>query len=209
VRRKIAIKDAGYYHVGTRGTYGRPLFNDADEHELFLRLYAMTAQKYRWKTLSWALMWNHHHFLIRLVDGGLSAGMRALHSNFSRRMNEKYGFTNQGHLVRHCFFASECLDLDSIKRRARYIDLNPVRAGLCSEPEDWPWSSYAATVDRRNIRPFHQPDELLSLLDDDPHEAQSTYQQFVREGLGEEDLDPWTEQGLDGVNTLAVVESAA
>jgi REP element-mobilizing transposase RayT len=207
MRRKTPINDVGYYHVGARGTYGRPLFRDEGEHELFLDLYAMTASKYGWKTLAWALMWNHHHFLIRLVDGGLSAGMRSLHSNFSRRMNTKDGLTNQGHLVRHCFFASECLSLESIKRRARYIDLNPVTAGLCAEPGDWPWSSYAATMDRRNVRPFHQPEELLSLLEDDPRDARGIYETFVREGPDPEEQDPWTEQGLEPVRKVAVIES--
>ena len=209
MRRKAPISDVGYYHIGTRGSYGRPLFRDVEDHELFLALYTMTAEKYGWKTLGWALMWNHHHFLVRLVDGGLSAGMRSLHSNFSRRTNTKYGLTNQGHLVRHCFFASECLSLESIKRRARYIDLNPVKAGLCEEPQDWPWSSYAATMDRRNIQPFHQPGELLSLLDDDPRTARRIYEAFVHEGRDEEEPDLWTEQGLEPVNDSAVIESAA
>ncbi len=169
----------------------------------------MTAEKYGWKTLSWALMWNHHHFLIRLVDGGLSDGMRSLHSNFSRRMNTKYGLTNQGHLVRHCFFASESLTEESIKRRARYIDLNPVKANLCSRPEEWPWSSYAAAMALEFPRPFHQPDELLSLFDEDPRAARRAYRRFVRAGHDEDELDPWTEQGYELVSTLAVVESAA
>jgi putative transposase len=209
VRRKTPINDVGYYHIGTRGSYGRPLYRDDSEHELFLGRYGMTAAKYGWKTLAWALMWNHHHFLVRLVDGGLSDGMRSLHSNFSRSMNEKYGLTNQGHLVRQCFFASECLSLESIKRRARYIDLNPVKAGLCENAADWRWSSYAATMDRANIRPFHQPDELLSLLADDPHEARAIYGAYVLERHAQEELDPWTEQGLGGVSEPAVVESAA
>lgn len=209
VRRKIPIKETGYYHIGTRGTYGRPLFRDEGEHELFLHLYSMTAKKYGWKTLAWALMWNHHHFLVRLVDGGLSDGMRSLHSNFSRRMNAKDGLTNAGHLVRHCFFASECRTLDSIRRRARYIDLNAVKANLCDEPENWPWSSYAATMAIEYPRPFHDPDELLLLLDDDAWEARRIYRAFVQEGHAEEELDPWTEQSDAGVTGATMVESAA
>lgn len=199
MRRKEPIREVGYYHVGARGTYGRPLFRDDNEHELFLRLYTMTASKYGWKTLSWALMWNHHHFLLRLVNGGLSDGMRALHSNFSRRMNAKYGLTNQGHLVRHCFFASEATTLESVTSRARYIDLNPVRAGLCRQPTDWRWSSYAATLDHAYPEPFHNPDELLALLDDDPRRARRAYREFVRDGDARTEADPWTEHGYEGV----------
>lgn len=210
MRRKEPLKDVGYYHIGARGAYGRPLFRNTPEHELFLDLYAQAAKRYGWKTLGWALMWNHHHFLVRLVDGGLSKGMREIHGGFSRRMNKEDGLTNQGHLVRHCFFASEAITLESIKRRARYIDLNPVKAGLCERPEQWRWSSYGATMGFAYRRPFHEPDELLGLLADDPQEARRVYGEFVQEGLGEDDPDPWTEQGYTSETNLPVmVESTA
>jgi putative transposase len=209
VRRKEPINDLGYYHVSTRGSYGRPLFRERFEHELFLQLYARTAEKYRWKTLAWALMWNHHHFLVRLTEGGLSNGMRCLHSNFSRRMNAKDGLTNKGHLVRHCFFAGEALSTESVIRRARYIDLNPVEAGLCARPEQWAWSSYRATLGLSYPQSFHDPAELLRLLSDDPVKARWDYRRFVRQGLDERDIDPWTEQGYESATIAAVVESAA
>ena len=208
MRRKIPINETGYYHVSTRGSYGRPLFRDESEHELFLDIYERTAAKYRWKTLAWALMWNHHHFLVCLSGGGLSNGMRALHSNFARRMNIKDGVTNKGHLVRHCFFAGEAMTIDSIKRRARYVDLNPVRAGLCPAPEQWRWSSYRANVGLEFPRAFHQPAELLSLFDDEPRTARRMYRGYVFEALAEEDPVLCSEQGYEEWGPV-VVESAA
>lgn len=209
VRRKIVINEIGYYHVSTRGAYGRPIFRDDGQHEMFLRLYERTAVKYGWKTLGWALMWNHHHFFIRLTNGGLSHGMRALHSNYSRRINAIERETNKGHLVRHCFFAGEAVTLDSIMRRARYVDLNPVRAGLCDRPEQWPWSSYRATMGLAHPRSFHDPSELLGLIDDDPRVARRKYRRFVLEGLSQTDIDLCSEQSDATVTDLAVVESAA
>ncbi len=208
MRRKIPINDTGYYHVSTRGSYGRPLFRDETEHELFLELYERTAAKSRWKTLPWTLLWNHPHFLVSLPAGGLTNGMRALHSNFSRRMNLKDGETNHGHLVRHCFFAGEALTVESIMRRARYIDLNPVRAGLCASPDQWRWSSYRATVGLEFPRSFHQPAELLSLFDDDPRVARRMYRRYVLEAMGEEDPALCSEQGYEEWGP-AVVESVA
>jgi hypothetical protein len=55
-------------------------------------------------------MWNHHHFLVRLTEGGLSSGMRALHSNYSRRLNVIDGETNMGHLVRQASSPMRRLD---------------------------------------------------------------------------------------------------
>jgi hypothetical protein len=62
-------------------------------------------------------------------------------------------------------------------------------------------------MDRRNVRPFHQPEELLSLLEDDPRDARGIYETFVREGPDPEEQDPWTEQGLEPVRKVAVIES--
>jgi len=207
VRRKIPINETGYYHVSTRGSYGRPLFRNEGDHELFLSLYERTAAKYQWKTLAWALMWNHHHLLVCLTKGGLTNGMRALHSNFSRRINFIDGETNRGHLVRHCFFAGEAITVDSILRRARYIDLNPVRAGLCARPEDWRWSSYRATIGVDFPRAFHQPSELLSLFDEDLRVARRTYRRYVLEAMAEDDPVLCSEQGFEDDWGPRVVES--
>jgi REP element-mobilizing transposase RayT len=209
VRRKIPINETGYYHVGARGTYGRPIFRNDHDHELFLTLYQRTAEKYRWKTLAWALMWNHHHFLVRLTDGGLSSGMRALHSNYSRRLNVIDGETNMGHLVRHCFFADEAITTESVLARAAYIDLNPVRAGLCQRPEQWRWSSYRATLGLAYPHGFHEPAELLSLVDCDPRRARRTYRELVLRTLAEDDTVLCSEQGVTTVTRQRVVESAA
>ena len=154
-------------------------------------------------------MLNHHHFFICLTKGGLSNGMRALHSNYSRRINTKDDETNRGHLVRHCFFAGEAVTLDSIYRRARYVDLNPVRAGLCASPEEWEWSSFRATIGLEFPRPFHQPGELLSLFDEDPRLARRKYRRYVFEGMAKEDPVLCTEQGYEDEWGPRVVESAA
>jgi REP-associated tyrosine transposase len=209
MRRKVPINETGYYHVGARGTYGRPIFRTESDHELFLTLYEKTAIKYGWKTLAWALMWNHHHFLVRLTQGGLSNGMRALHSNYSRRLNELDGETNMGHLVRHCFFADEATTTESVIARAVYIDLNPVRAGLCARPEQWRWSSYRATLGLSAPRRFHEPTELLDLIHREPRRARPTYRRTVLDTLAGEATVPCSEQGLDGVTELRVVESLA
>jgi len=185
--RKPPIDPNGYYHVGTRGVYGRPLFLDDSERELFLSLYNRWSLKYRWRTLAWALMSNHHHFLVQLVDGDLTTGLRGLHSGFARRMNEKHGQTRMGHMMRHCFYAGALDTADVIARVARYIDLNPVRAGLCEEPADWRWSSYRATVGLAHPHPFHRPHDLLEIFDPSPNKARNEYRAFVHEGDAHED----------------------
>jgi REP-associated tyrosine transposase len=184
--RRPPFNPRGYYHIGSRGCYGRPLFRDVEEHELFLRLYARAAAKYEWKTLAWTLLFNHHHFAIRLTAGGLSEGMREVHGSYSRRINAVDDETRKGHLVRHAFFARELKDTPAILDGCRYVDLNEPRAKDIA-PEASRWSGYRATIGLDPPREFHQPKELLRLVAKRREVAMSGYRRFVHEGLGEPD----------------------
>lgn len=206
-RRHPEIDPYGYYHVSIRGSYGRPLFQTTAHHELYLRLYTRFGRKYGWRTLDWALMRNHHHFVIRLTRGCLSEGMRTLNSGFSRRIHAMEGQTGKGHLVRHCFYGGQLTSEASVVEACRYIDLNAPRAGLCHAPEDWPWSGHAALVGLGRPRDFHNPEDLLELLDRSPGRARASYRTFVLEGLASPGLDLTSEQGVGTVATSSVVES--
>jgi REP element-mobilizing transposase RayT len=180
--------------------YGRPIFNDDEERELFLTLYERWSRKYGWRTLAWVLLTNHHHFLVKQTNGDLSRGMRVLHSGFSRRMNAKHGQTRRGHLVRHCFYAGALETDGAVAAAARYLDLNPVRAGVCRQPEECVHSSYAATIGLREARPFHHPEELLQLLGRPSLEAaRHVYRAFVAEGLAESGHVTWSDEGYKTV----------
>ena len=185
--RRPPIDPQGYYHVGSRGSYGQLLFRTPDQYELFLRLYARSAQKYGWETLTWVLMPNHHHFVIKLTEGGLSEGLRELHGSFSRRIHAMYGVTGQGHLVRHAFFGRELRSDAEILVAGRYVDLNESTATK-RRPEATHWGGYRATVGLERPRPFHNPHELLGLISPTPNSARTAYRQFVLEGLASQGL---------------------
>jgi REP element-mobilizing transposase RayT len=206
-RRNPEIDPHGYYHVSSRGCYGRPLFETPEQHELYLKLYSRFAHKYGWRTLAWALMKNHHHFVIRLTRGGLSDGMRTLNSGFSRRIHAMEGQTGKGHLVRHCFYGGSLTTESSVLEVCRYVDLNAPRAGLCPKPEDWRWSGHRALVGLEPPREFHHPQELLQLLDRSSTRARARYREFVIAGLVSGGLDLTSEQGLGSAPSRRMVES--
>jgi putative transposase len=176
------IDPEGYYHVGSRGNYGQPLFRAEYQCELFLELYGCSCRKYGWETLEWVLMPNHHHFVIRLTEGGLSEGMRELHGSYSRRIHAIYGMTGQGHLVRHAFFARQLHTDGEVLVACRYVDLN-VTSALGIAPEESRWGGYRATIGLEHPRPFHSPSELLALISNSPARARDAYQAFIKDGL--------------------------
>jgi len=82
---------------------------------------------------------NHIHAVVVPRDEGcLSRFFAALHQRYARRTNARHEW--QGHLWQKRFF-SVVMDENHTLTAMRYVELNPVRSGLCGRPEEWPWSS--------------------------------------------------------------------
>jgi REP element-mobilizing transposase RayT len=190
------INPEGYYHVGSRGCYGRTLFANDLQHERFLMMYLRVSRKYHWDTLSWALVDNHHHFVLRLTDGGLSDGMRELHGGYSRWIHLLYGQTRKGHLFRHGFFARELRTEAQVLVASSYVDLNLAIPGRRVSRDRSRWCGYRATIGLEHPRPFHTPSILLEIIDRRPATAQLAYRQFVQDGLALRSQDPSPNDGV-------------
>jgi putative transposase len=181
VARKLRFEEPnGIYHVGTRGNNGETMFRDEVDRMEWLRLFAKLAVKHRWVGWTYVLMGNHFHFVVQIPHGGLSRGMQELNTGYTVRTNKRYGRT--GHLVRNRFYSGYLKDDAHLMETIRYIVLNPVRAGLCQSPADWPWSSYRACAGTELAHPFLSVDRVLSLFGTRPAAARAQFRAFVREG---------------------------
>ena len=180
--RRPPIDPVGTYHIGSRGSYGIPIFEDTVEHETFLRMYERVAGKYRWRTAAWVLMKNHYHFVVGLTDGGLSEGMRELNGGYSRWRNEIRGVTRKGHLVRHGYFRRRITTTEDFVGTCAYVDLNPSAKRPSPAPRRSDWCSHAATLGLCHPREFHTPATLLQALDPRPATARALYRALL---LGE------------------------
>ena len=111
---------------------------------MFLSTLGQVITRFNWLCHAWCLMNNHYHLLVETPDGNLSKGMRQLNGVYtqaSNRRNQRVGHLFQGR------FKAIMVDSDSyLLELARYVVLNPVRAGIAKKPADWPWSSYRASV---------------------------------------------------------------
>jgi len=181
VARKLRFEDPdGIYHIGSRGNSGEMMFRDEVDHMEWLRLFAKVTVKYRWVGWTYVLMGNHFHFLVQIPYGGLSRGMQELNTGYSVRTNKRYG--RNGHLVRNRFYSGPVEDDAHLMEAIRYIVLNPVRAGLCQSPADWPWSSYRACAGTELAHPFLSVDRVLGLFGTCPAAARAEFRAFVRAG---------------------------
>ncbi len=141
------------HHVTQRGSRRqRTFFNDSD-YIAYRDLLAEHLPKARAEIWAYCLMPNHVHLIVvPCNDDSLARLLRETHARYARRVNQRYGWT--GHLWQERFH-SFVMDETHLLAAVRYVELNPVRAGLCMHPSEWPWSSV-----HYHLRDF--PDKLIT-----------------------------------------------
>lgn len=127
------------HHVTQRGVRSLPVFTDDDDRELYLALLRDQADRHGLRFEAWCLMTNHIHLIaIPKREDSLARGIGEAHRLFTRARNFREGV--RGYLFQGRF-GSYVMDPGRLVRAARYIELNPVRAGLVDRAGDYPWSS--------------------------------------------------------------------
>jgi REP-associated tyrosine transposase len=170
------------YHVGSRGVEKRPIFDCGPrDRERFLALLAKVVRKFGWRVHAYCLMGNHFHLVLDTPNANLSAGMQSLKGDYARWFNTVVG--REGALFERRFWSRIALSEAYVLELSRYVALNPVRAGLTRRPDEWPWSSYQATVGLDGVPAFLTVDGVLGLFGGGAA-ACVRYAQFVGEAIG-------------------------
>lgn len=169
------------YHVCSRGVDKQPIFGVVDgDRPVFIKLLERTVARYRWQLHAYCLMGNHFHLVLDTPDANIAAGMQYLKSAYALWFNDAK--PREGHLFERRYYAGH-IDRDAhFFAACCYVVLNPVRAGLCRHPGDWPWSSYLATAGRVTPPAFLQTRFLYELFGGPPAAA-LRYEQFVAAAL--------------------------
>jgi putative transposase len=185
---RIEFTDA-VYHVTSRGNGRQKIFLDEQDNHKFLELFGKTLERFNWICHAYCLMVNHYHLMIETPDANLSKGMHYLNATFCQAHHRRHDTV--GHLLQGRFKAI-VVDRESyLLELARYVVLNPVRAGLVARPEDWPWSSFQATAGLLVAEEFEflTTAWLLGQFGPDETTARWRYLDFISSGIG---LDsPW------------------
>lgn len=141
------------HHVTQRGNFGQNVFEDDSDRHLYLKWLLEYGQRYKAKFWAYCLMDNHVHYIVVPENQkSLAMTFNQTHMRYSQYMNRKHN--RRGHLWQGRFYS--CL-LDDIHLYAsvRYVERNPVRAGIVQRSEAYKWSSAHAHV-------FNETDSLLS-----------------------------------------------
>jgi REP element-mobilizing transposase RayT len=176
------------YHVTSRGNGKADIYLDESDRRIFLRILGTTVTRQRWLLHAFCLMGNHYHLLLETPQPNLSPGMRQLNGVYSQCFNRRH--TRVGHVFQGRFTAILVERETYLLELARYIPLNPVRAGLVSSVEKWQWSSYRATAGSEPAPPWLSTAAVLERFACEPNRAGVRFQEFVRDGVNAP--TPWS-----------------
>jgi len=194
-RRPRASTAGLFFHVVNRAAKRSTLFETTGDYTAFEGVLDSAVARYRVSLFAYCVMPNHWHLLLSAnVDGALSRFMHWLTTTHARRWQVHRGLEGQGAVYQGRFKAIPIGDDHHFLWVCRYIERNPLRAGLVSRAQDWPWSSLSRRRDCNSSPlaawPVSCPDGWTSLVNQPQTEAEErAFKEAMARGqpFGQED----------------------
>jgi len=164
------------YHITARGNRRDRIFYSDRDKEVFLKKLEEMLIKYSMICYAYCLMDNHYHLFLKTKKPNLSFGIHYLNSSYANWLRNKHqiiGPIFQGR------FKSILVDADHYALMlSAYIHLNPLRAGIIRQLEEYPWSSY---LDYLNLRKSNisDPSFVLNLIDNNTSKSIKKYREYI------------------------------
>lgn len=134
---RSALPD-GFFHVYARSVLSGALFIDDEDRRAFVRLIGHSERRHDWRVHAYTILSTHFHLVVESRSRRLSEGMHVLSGAYAHAFNKRHG--RFGHVFAERFQARVIESEDYLYDACAYVLQNPVHAGLCDQPEDWPWS---------------------------------------------------------------------
>jgi REP element-mobilizing transposase RayT len=166
-----------------RGIERRALFREERDRADFVDRVAALAEGKGWTVVAWALLPTHAHLLVRTGHRPLAAAMRSLLTGYAGAFNRRH--QRHGHLFQNRYKSIVVEEDPYLLEVARYIHLNPVRAGLVRDLpalDRYRWTGHSAVLGRRP-RPWQAVEEILGHFGRKVGPARVRYRAFVAAGL--------------------------
>jgi REP element-mobilizing transposase RayT len=174
-RPRVHAPDA-YYHVTLRGNHREAIFRDERDRALLDEIVVESLQRFDARAHAYCWMTNHIHLLVQVGDEPLSRVMHQVAFRYARAFQSSLPVT--GHLFERRHHAV-LVERDShLIASVIYIHLNPVWAGIVSDPAQYPWSSHAAYS--RGATSWVTTHDVLAILHHDCVRARLAYDRIVQ-----------------------------
>ena len=140
-RTARVIEPNGFYHVFSRSTNGNWVLKDDEDFCHFRKLECQAKRQFPLKLFHYALMDTHFHFVLQTPGKEeLSKHIAYVKWHYTQWVRKRYGW--KGPLWRERFRSLIIEDESYLAACGNYVEYNPVQAGICKEPGEYPYSSY-------------------------------------------------------------------
>ena len=174
--------EGGLYHVYNRLGRGEQFFKDDAEAERFVALLREVAHRDGLTVYAWCLLSNHYHLAVRTGAVSLDRPMRSLQQRVTRGVNARHQV--YGPLWQGRYRAKMVKDQRYLDQLLIYIHLNPVHAGLVSDPAQYPWSGHRELLGKIKT-PIVDVDEVLRVFGTTRRTARAAYVRRLKGSLEE------------------------
>ena len=154
-RRPRNALEGRLFHITLRGVAEEHIFLDDQDRRRFIWQLEEVTKRWGWRVVCWCLMGTHVHLVVEADREQMSLAVHRLACLYAMYFNRRHG--RRGHLFENRFSCWVITDEQHVDSTVVYVLENPVRAGLCDSPADWPWS-----WPRLEGSPAHDPPEDMA-----------------------------------------------
>ncbi|MGH8455958.1 MAG: transposase [Stenotrophobium sp.] len=173
-------------HVIQRGNNRGPIFFASEDYGFFLKCLREGCESHSCAIHAYVLMTNHVHLLVTPeAADGISKLMQSVGRRYVQYVN--YTYQRSGTLWEGRYKAVPMDSESYLMTCYRYIEMNPVRAGMVTHPGGYRWSSYPFNADGKPDE-LLQPHALYQALGLDESSRRAVYRKLFRVDIGEDDL---------------------
>ena len=154
--RPLRVDEGGrVYHVLNRANARAPLFEKAADYAAFLRVLAAAVVRAETRLLAYCVLPNHWHLVVwPRQDGELARFVGWLTLTHTQRWHAHYHTAGTGHLYQGRYKSFPVQEDEHLLTLCRYVERNPLRAGLVQRAEAWQWSSlWEGEPEEGSVRP--------------------------------------------------------
>jgi putative transposase len=146
---RTALPD-GIFHVTTLGVDKTDIFRDDLDRVGFLALLGQCVDQFDWLVHVFCLMTTHYHCVLETTVEGMWRGLHRLNGVYALSFNNRHGRT--GHLFGDRYSSRVVEDDEHLENVCNYVLDNPIRAGLCTRREEWPWAGLRPKTEHLFVR---------------------------------------------------------
>jgi REP element-mobilizing transposase RayT len=138
--------------------------------------------RYNFVVHGFCMMTNHYHVVLETIEGNLAQGMRVLNGSYSQYFNRRHNLV--GHLFQGRYHAILMQRETYLLELTRYVVLNPLRAGMVTSVDAWPWSSHACIIGKTTAPVWLDTLAVLQHFGSERGAAIEAYNRFLLAGIG-------------------------